>query len=181
MTPRKVQILKETVFSEAGEAADPPVVNAAALIVIENPFAGRFVEDLSPLFDIALQLGEQYMPQVVAQLSRPPLAYGKAAIVGLEGDVEHAAALLHPTLGKPMRAAVGGGENLIPSITKVASAGTAIDVPLAHKDETWSFNELDTMTLFVADAPRPREVLVIMAASDGGRPRPRVGKGRLVT
>ncbi len=181
MTPRKVQIVKETIYSEAGGAADPAVVRAAALIVIENPFAGRFVEDLSPLFDIGMTLGERFMAETAAQLAGPPKAYGKAAIVGIEGDLEHAAALLHPKLGKPMRAALGGGENIIPSVTKVAAAGTSIDVPLAHKDEIWSFDELDTMTLFVADAPRPREILMIMAVSDGGRPRPRVGKGRAVT
>jgi len=181
MTPRKVQILKETVFSEAGGAVERPIVRAAALIVIENPFAGRFVEDLSPLFDIGHDLGERYMPELAAELSGPPLAYGKAAIVGVEGDLEHAAALLHPKLGKPMRAALGGGENIIPSFTKVAAAGASIDVPLAHKDQTWSFDELDGMTLALADAPRPREILMIMAVSDGGRPRPRVGKGRLVT
>ncbi len=181
MTPRKVQIIKESVLSEAGGAADPPVVRAAALIVIDNPFAGRFVEDLSQLFDVAMALGERYMPEVAALLAGPPRSYGKAAIVGIEGDLEHAAALLHPKLGKPMRAALGGGEAIIPSTTKVAVAGTPIDVPLAHKDEIWSFDELDTMTLFLPDAPRPREIVMVMAASDGGRPRPRVGKGRAVT
>lgn len=181
MTPRKVQIIKETVFSEAGGAAETPVVRAAALIVIDNPFAGRFVEDLSELFDVSMALGDRYMPEVVAQLSGPAKAYGKAAVIGVEGDLEHAAAMLHPKLGKPMRAAVGGGENIIPAFSKVAPAGTSIDVPLAHKDEIWAFNELDGMTLFVGDAPRPREILLIMAASNGGRTRPRVGKGRLVT
>ncbi len=181
MTPRKVQLIKESVLSEAGGAADRPVVRAAALIVIENPFAGRFVEDLSQLFDVGMALGERYMPEVAALLEGPPRAYGKAAVVGIEGDLEHAAALLHPKLGKPMRAALGGGEAIIPSTTKVAVAGTPIDVPLAHKDEIWSFDELDTLTLFLPDAPRPREIMMVMAASDGARPRPRVGKGRAVT
>ncbi|GAB5468567.1 MAG: amino acid synthesis family protein [Rhodospirillales bacterium] len=181
MTPRKVQLIKETVLSEAGGPADPPATRAAVLLVLENPFAGRFVEDLSLLIDASLELGARYMPDVVALLAGPPRAYGKAAIVGVEGDVEHAAALLHPKLGKPMRAAVGGGEALIPATAKVAGCGTPIDVPLGHKDEIWSFDELDTLTLFLADAPRPREIVMIMAASDGTRPRPRVGKGRAVT
>jgi len=77
-----------------------------------------------------------------------------------------------------MRAACGGGEALIPSVTKVASAGAIIDVPLAHKDEVWSFDELDTMTVMVGDAPRPNEILMVMAYSDGGRPAARIGKGR---
>ena len=120
------------------------------------------------------------MPQAVALLPQPAMAYGKAAIVGVEGDLEHAAAILHPKLGKPMRAAVGGGEAIIPSATKVAAAGTLIDVPLGNKDNVWSFDELDTMTVCVADAPRPREILVAMVVSDGGRPNPRVGKGRAI-
>ena len=92
-----------------------------------------------------------------------------------------AAALLHPKLGKPMRAALGGGEATIPSVTKVAAAGAAIDVPLANKDNPWSFDELDSMTVSVADAPRPNEILAVMAIGTAGRPNPRVGKGRAVT
>jgi hypothetical protein len=99
----------------------------------------------------------------------------------VQGDIEHAAAILHPKLGKAMRFAVGGGEAVIPSTAKVASAGARIDVPLGHKDNVWSFNEIDTMTLGVEDAPRPDEILVIMAVSDGGRPDPRVGVGRVAT
>lgn len=181
MTPRKMQLIKECVASEAGQPADRLIVRAAALVVLENPFAGRYVEDLSQLFDLGQAMGERYMPEVAALLQRAPRAYGKAAVVGVNGDLEHAAALLHPKLGKPMRAALGGGEAIIPSTAKVAASGTPIDVPLAHKDEIWSFDELDCMTLFLADAPRPDEILMIMAASDGPRPGARVGKGRAVT
>ena len=155
-----------------------PVSRVAALAVVSNPYAGRFEEDLSPLFDLGQQVGEELAPLAVAMLDGPAKAYGKAAIVGVNGDLEHAAALLHPKLGKPMRAACGGGEALIPSVTKVASAGAIIDVPLAHKDEIWSFDELDAITVMVGDAPRPDEILMVMAYSDGGRPSPRVGKGR---
>ena len=110
----------------------------------------------------------------------PAVSYGKAAIVGVAGDFEHGGALIHPKLGKPMRAAVGGGEAIISSNVKVAPAGTAIDVPLAHKDDIWSFDHFDTMTVMVADAPRPDEIAVIMIAADGGRPSPRLGKGRVL-
>jgi len=178
MDIRKTLFIKEEVRGEAGRFADPPVTRVAALAVLANPFAGRFVEDLSPLFDIGQALGEELAAQAVALLPRPAKAYGKAAIVGVNGDWEHAAAVLHPKLGKPMRAACGGGEALIPSVTKVASAGATIDVPLAHKDEIWSFDELDSMTVMVGDAPRPDEILAIMVYADGGRPMPRVGKGR---
>jgi hypothetical protein len=94
--------------------------------------------------------------------------------------MELGAACVHPKLGRPMRAAVGGGEALIPSNVKVGPAGTAIDVPLGHKDNPWSFDHFDTMTLTVPDAPRPGEILIAMAIADGGRPRPRSGEGRIV-
>ncbi len=178
MTPRKILYVSETINAEMGSPAPLPVRRVAAVAVIDNPFAGRFVEDLSALFDIGMSLGEMLMPEAVALLDRPPVGYGKAAIVGVNGDVEHAAAVLHPKLGKPMRTAVGGGEAIIPSTTKVAGAGTLIDVPLANKDNIWSFDELDSLSVMVADAPRPNEIVVVMAVSDGGRPHPRVGKGR---
>jgi hypothetical protein len=176
----KTLFVKETVLTEAGSPAARPVTRVAAIAIIQNDFAGRTVQDLSPLFDLGMKLGEELVPQAVALLARPAMAYGKAAVVGVDGDLEHAAAVLHPKLGKPMRAAVGGGEAIIPSTTKVAAAGTLIDVPLGNKDNVWSFDELDTMTVSVADAPRSREVMVVMAVSDGGRPNPRVGKGRSV-
>lgn len=178
MATRKILFVKERVLAEAGSPAPEPVSRVAAIAVIDNPFAGRFAEDLSPLFDVGLALGEELMATAVGELDGAPRAYGKAAIVGVNGDVEHAAAVLHPKLGKPMRAAVGGGESIIPSNTKVAAAGTAIDVPLGNKDNIWSFDELDTLTVAVPDAPRPDEIVVIMAVSDGGRPHPRIGKGR---
>lgn len=178
---RKTLYIKEIVSREAGAPAPRPVSRVAAIAVIENPFSGRFVDDLSALFDVGLVLGDEMMPLAAAQLDGAPTAYGKAAIVGVNGDLEHAAAVLHPKLGKPMRAALGGGEAIIPSTTKVAAAGAIIDVPLANKDNIWSFDELDTMTVCVADAPRPDEILVVMAISDGGRPHPRVGKGRAAT
>lgn len=180
-TPRKTLFVVETVTAEMGSPAPRPVTRVAALAVIANPFAGRFAADLSPLFDLGLALGESLMPRAAALLPGPALVYGKAAIVGVNGDLEHAAAVLHPKLGKPMRAALGGGEAIIPSTAKVGAAGQTIDVPLANKDNPWSFDELDSMTLMVADAPRPDEILVIMAIGDGGRPHPRVGKGRAVT
>jgi hypothetical protein len=181
MNVRKTLYVKEIVAAEAGAPAPKPVSRVAAIAVVQNPYAGRAVDDLSPLFDLGTQLGEALMPEAVRLLNGPPLAYGKSAIVGVNGDLEHAAAVLHPKLGKPMRAAVGGGEAIIPSTTKVAAAGAPIDVPLGNKDNIWSFDELDTMTVFVPDAPRPDEIVVVMAVSDGGRPRPRVGKGRAVT
>jgi len=113
----------------------------------------------------------------VKMLGGDPVSYGKAALVGIDGDLEHGGATIHPKLGKPMRAAVGGGKSLIPSNAKVVAAGAAMDLPLGHKDEAWSFDHFDTMTVMIADAPRPDEIVVCMAVSDGPRPNPRCGKG----
>jgi hypothetical protein len=177
MDVRKTMTIKETIKADgAGKACDA-ITRVIALAVIRNPFAGRYVEDLSPLFDVGGRLGEQLMGEVVKMLAGPPVSYGKAAIVGVAGDLEHGAAMIHPKLGKPMRAAVGGGKALIPSNAKVAAAGAPIDLPLGHKDEAWSFDHFDTMTVMIADAPRPDEIVLCMAVSDGPRPHPRVGKG----
>jgi Amino acid synthesis len=178
---RKIVFVEERVLAEAGKAVAKPITRVAGIAVIQNPFAGQgYVEDLASLFDVGAKLGEALMPDVVRRLPNPATSYGKAAIVGVNGDFEHGGALIHPKLGKPMRAAVGGGDAIISSNVKVAPAGSAIDVPLAHKDDIWSFDHFDTMTVMVADAPRPDEIMVVMIAADGGRPAPRVGKGRIL-
>ena len=181
MEIRKIVYTRETVFGEGGGKAARPVNRAVALAVIENPFAGRFVEDLGPLFDIGGALGDRLMPELVTLLGGKVVAYAKAAIVGVQGDAEHGHALIHPRLGKPMRSAVGGGREVICSNVKVAAAGASIDMPLANKDNIWSFDDFCTMTVCVADAPRPAEVVVAMAISDGGRTSPRIGKGPVTT
>ena len=179
MNARKTLITKETVYADGGRDAQRAITRVAAIAVIKNPNAGRFTEDLSAMFDLGVAIAERLMPDLVAALPGKPIAYGKAAIVGVNGELEHAAALIHPKMGKPIRAAIGGGESIIPSTSKVAAAGTAIDVPLGHKDNVWSFDEIDTMTVSVADAPRPDEVVVLIALADGPRPHARVGKGRV--
>ncbi|MDP6567320.1 MAG: amino acid synthesis family protein [Alphaproteobacteria bacterium] len=175
MDIRKIVTISETIEADGQGEACAPITRVAALAVVKNPFAGRVVEDLSPLFDIGGGLGERLMGDAVALLGGPPVSYGKAAIVGSAGDLEHGGAMIHPKLGKPMRAAVGGGKALIPSNAKVAALGAPIDLPLGHKDDPWSFDHFDTMTVMVADAPRPDEIILCMAMADGGRPRARVG------
>jgi hypothetical protein len=181
MEIRKIVLTRETVYAEAGRKAARPINRAVAIAVIENPFAGRSVEDLSPLFDIGGALGDRLMPELARLLDGKVVAYSKAAIVGTLGDVEHGHALVHPKLGKPMRAAVGGGKEVICSNVKVAAPGASIDMPLANKDNIWSFDDFCTMTVSVADAPRPGEIVVAMAISDGGRPWPRIGKGPITS
>ena len=177
MDIRKTVIVKETILADGTGKACKPITRVVAAAVIRNPCAGRYVEDLSPLFDMGGQLGEKLMADAVKMLAGPAVSYGKGAIVGMAGDMEQGGATVHPKLGKPMRAAVGGGKAVIPSNVKVAAAGTAIDLPLGPKDEPWSFDHFDTLTVAVADAPRPDEIVVCMAVTDGGRPNPRCGKG----
>ena len=173
---RKTLLLRDTVTSVMGHAADRPIVRAVALAVIGNPFAGRYVEDLTELFEAGRALGEQLMPDLVRMLSQSPVSYGKGAIVGVNGEFEHGGACIHPMLGKPMRAAVGGGKAVIPSNVKVAACGASLDVPLGHKDDVWSFDHFDTVTVSTPDAPRTDEIIVVLAVADGGRLLPRCGK-----
>lgn len=177
MEVRKILTIREVVEADGFGKSCDPITRVACLAVFKNPFAGRHGGDLSALFDIGGQLGERLMNDAVGMLGGAPVSYGKAAIVGVAGDLEHGGAVIHPKLGKPMRAAVGGGKALIPSNAKIAALGTPIDLPLGHKDDAWSFDHFDTMTLAVADAPRPEEIVLCMAVADGGRPHPRVGSG----
>jgi len=173
---RKTLLLRETLTSDMGQVANRPVVRAVAMAVIANPIAGRYVEDLTELFEAGRAIGEQLMPDLARMLPHDPVSYGKGAIVGLNGEFEHGGACIHPMLGKPMRSAVGGGKAVIPSNVKVAACGANLDVPLTHKDDTWSFDHFDTITVSMPDAPKPDEILVVMAVADGGRLHPRCGK-----
>lgn len=179
MELRRLAFSSEELMADAGGRLARPVRRAAGLAVIANPYAGRLVEDLSPLFEVGFELGTLLMKRVVDLLGAEPASYGKAAVVGTLGEVEHGAALIHPKLGKSMREAVGGGQAIIPSNAKVAAPGSLIDIPLGHKDNVWSFDHFDTMSVCVPDAPRADEIVVIMAVADAGRPRPRVGQGRI--
>lgn len=181
MDIRKTVIVRETVHAEGGHAAEPPVNRVAGIAIIANPYAGRAVEDLSDLFQLGHDLGARLMADLPAHLAGPTVSYGKAAIVGVNGDLEHGHALLHPMLGKAMRGPIGGGKAIIPSAAKVGAAGASLDIPLGHKDDVWSFDHFDAMSACVTDSPRPDEILMAIALADGGRPAPRVGKARAVT
>jgi hypothetical protein len=172
---RKIVTIREITYSELGVAAPNPVVRAIGLAVIHNPFAGKFVEDLRPLFEAGAELGERLMPELVKLLDGPAVSYGKGAIVGVQGEMEHGGACVHPMLGKPMRAAIGGGKAVIGSNVKVAPPGAILDIPLGHKDDSWSFAHFDTVTVSIADSPRPHEILVAMVIADGGRLNNRCG------
>lgn len=175
---RKTAVIVEETLRDVGRAVDPPTRKAAALAVIANPCAGRYVEDLGALIEIGAELGGMLGEMCVAALGiRPGAAesFGKAAIVGENGEWEHAAAVLHPKLGAPLRKAVEKGAALVPSVKKLGGPGTAIDVPLGHKDAAYVRSHFDGMEVRLADAPRADEILVAVAVTDSGRPFPRIG------
>jgi amino acid synthesis protein len=176
MEIRRLQTVKDRISFEGGAPAIMPVTRVAVCAVIANPLAGVVTDDLGILIPFGAELGEYLIKEAVRALGGAAVSYGKGAIVGTSGDIEHAAAIIHPRMGKPMRDAVGGGQAIIPSNVKIGAAGAAIDIPLGHKDDVWSFNEIDTMTVSVSGAPRPDEIVVIAAVADGGRPRPRVSR-----
>lgn len=175
---RKIIVQLEETRLEMGVSVKPPTRRALAMAVIANPCAGRYVESLEALTTIGEELGGLLGKKCVEALGiRPEQAesYGKAAIVGESGELEHAAAILHPKLGAPLRQAVGKGAALVPSAKKVGGLGTAIDVPLGHKDAAFVRSHFDAIEARVADAPRAGEIVVAVAVTDSGRPLPRVG------
>ena len=175
---RKLATFVEETRSEMGRAIEPPTRRAAAVAVIENPCAGKYVEDLSELMDIGEELGELLTQRAVAALGIAPTtaeSYGKAAAVGENGEIEHAAAILHPKLGTPVRRVLGKGAALIPSSKKRGGMGVAVDIPLGHKDAAFVRSHFDGMEVRVNDAPRANEILVAVAVTDSGRPLARVG------
>lgn len=175
---RKIVTLVEEVRSEMDRPVSPPARRAAALAVIRNPFAGRYVEDLSDLIAIGEDLGGLLAARLVAALGGDAgriESYGKAAAVGAEGELEHAAALLHPKMGAPVRAALGRGLALIPSSKKRVGTGAAFDVPLGHKDAAFVRTHFDGMEVRIPDAPRADEIVLALAFAETGRPLPRVG------
>ncbi len=177
MTPdaiRRTQFILDTTSSEGGVAVAVPTVRVAVLAAIRNPLAHAASGSLQSLVDLSREVAAQCLPRAIALLGVPCDAYGKGAVVGTGGELEHAAALLHPALGAPMRAAIGGGKAIIGAAAKVGAPGTVIDVPINHKDDIWSFDHLDTMTVAMNDAPRPDEILLVMVFASGGRIRARV-------
>ncbi len=176
MEIRKMVTVVEDVFADGAKKADKPIRKVAAIAIIKNPYAGVYQEDLSSLIDDGEALGKILGERAVAALEgRTPESYGKAAIVGEKGEYEHAAALLHPKLGTPLRNAVGGGKAIIPSVKKLGSMGDTIDIPLHFKDAAFVRSHFDGITVSVNDAPKADEILVAVAVTDGGRPHARVG------
>jgi len=170
-------IVEETCI-DGVKTLEKPTRKAACAAVFTNPYAGKYQEDLSLLYAWSEELGEILTKKAVAALGIEPdkvESYGKAAISGMAGEREHCAALMHPALGKPIRANVGGGKALLPSAKKMGGPGCAIDLPLGHKDAAFVRSHFDAMEVRVPDAPKNDELVLIVGVTDSGRPAPRVG------
>jgi hypothetical protein len=175
---RKIIVQVDEVLQEAGQAVNPPTRRALAMAVIANPYAGKYSDNLDLLIAIGEELGGLLGERCVKALGIQPQeaqSYGKAAIVGEAGELEHAAAILHPKLGAPLRLAVSKGAALVPSAKKQGTLGTAIDVPLGHKDAAFVRSHFDAMEARVSDAPRANEIVVAVVVTDSGRPLARIG------
>lgn len=175
---RKIVVRVEETRTEMGRPVAPPTRKAVAIAVIANPHAGRYSESLDDLVEIGAELGGLLGARCVAALGILPAqaeSYGKAAMVGEAGELEHAAAILHPKMGAPLRLAVEKGAALVPSSKKIGAPGVTLDVPLGHKDAAYVRSHFDAIEVHLNDAPRADEILVAVAVTDSGRPLARVG------
>ena len=174
---RKICTIVEETWADGQKSLEKPTRKAAA-VVFKNPYAGQYQEDLSLLYSWSEELGEMLTKKAVAALGIEPRevqSYGKAAIAGEQGELEHCAAMMHPKLGKPMRDNVGGGKALVPSAKKLGYPGAAIDVPLGFKDAAFVRSHFDAMEVRVPDAPRADELVLTVVVTDSGRPLARIG------
>jgi hypothetical protein len=170
MKMRRIALYVETVYSEGGEPLGTSVRRGFAAAVIANPCLAE--GDLALAIDCGAELGAHLTEQLLAALGwkeGTALAYGKAAIVGVSGSTEHAAAVLHPRMGKPIRALIGQGKAIIPSTAKRGEPGARIDIPLHKADDEWDFAALDSIEAHVPDAPLPDELVILVALASGGR------------
>lgn len=176
---RKVVVQSEEIHREMGRAVNPPARKVVSAVVVKNPYAGKYVEDLSPLYDLGAEIGGFLAQRAVKALGVAPdevVAYGKGAIVGLDGEIEHAAAILHPKFGAPVRKAVFKGDAIIPGTKKMGGPGALIVMPITNKNDIWVFDDMDGAEISIADAPRPDEMLVALVLAVGGRPLHRISK-----
>jgi hypothetical protein len=173
---RKIVTIVEEVRMEAGRPVEPPIRRVVTAAVLANPFAGRYVEDLSELIAESVALSGTLSAIAVAHLvGKPVHSYGKGGIVGTKGELEHVAAMLHPEFGAPLREACGGGKAIIPSAKKRGAPGATLDIPVHYKDAAFVRSHFDAVELRIADAPDDDELVIAVAVTDGGRPLPRVG------
>lgn len=173
---RKIVSVVEEINSEGGRADGAPLRKAAVAVVFRNPYAGRpFTEDLTGLVDASAELGGLIGERCTEVLGAPVESHGKGVMVGIAGEQEHGNAAKTTSFGNPFREAFGGGRAWLPSTTKRCATGAQIDIPLCYKDEIWVRSHYDTITIAIADAPAPDEIVLIGAVASRGRLNARVG------
>lgn len=173
---KKMTIVREEFYEEAGQRAETPLCRLAVIAVVQNPAVGAYRQDLQAMIDASARLGREMADRLAEAFS--PLkvqSYGKAAIVGVAGEQEHGNALVSTVFADPFREAIGGGNAWISSITKIATVGTLVDIPLNHKDDVYVRSHYDTMSVGLPDSPRPDEIAVVFAVTNRGRLNARVG------
>lgn len=171
------EVVEESLANESGVPADgEPLKKIVIAAVVGNPYAGVFSHDLSMLTQPSEQLGSEFGRRLLAANRGSRVeSYGKACIVGVNGEYEHGNACLTSAFADPIRAALGGAKAWIPSTGKRGGPGTGIDVPLAHKDALYVRSHYDTITVTFADVPAPDEILIIFATANRGRLHARLG------
>jgi hypothetical protein len=174
---RKIAMLFEEIYHEGGPPPAKPLVRAAILAVARNPYAGRYVDDVMPLMEALGPLGSDLAKRLLDALGGDPRAiegYGKGAIIGSAGELEHGA-LWHAPGGYAMREALQGAKAIVPSCKKVGDMGTRLDVPITHIQASYVRSHFDAMEVGVADAPRPDEIVFALVMTTGGRVHARAG------
>jgi hypothetical protein len=175
-TIRKIHLQVEEIRHDGGPPPIKPQLRGAIAAVISNPYAGRHVEDITPMMEALKPLGMELTNRLVAALGGKNAieAYGKGSIIGTDGELEHGA-LWHVPGGYAMREVLGSAKAIVPSATKVGAAGTTLDIPIHHKDAAYVRSHFDAIEVRVADAPRPGEIVYLLGMTTGGRVHARVG------
>jgi len=174
---RKVVRVVEEIFHEGGPRAEVPLRRAAALTVIRNPFAGRYVEQIEEFMNDLKPLGLEMAKSLVAELggdAKVVEGYGKGAIVGADGEIEHGA-LWHVPGGYAMREILNGAKAIVPSTKKIGGPGTRLDVPITHINASYVRSHFDAMEVGISDAPRADEMVLALVMTTGARIHARVG------
>ena len=173
---RKLVVSVEEVWHDKGPRLTVPLLRGSCAAVVKNPYAGRYVEDIQPLMEALKPLGREMAVRLVAALGGPGKieAYGKGALIGLAGELEHGA-LWHVPGGYGMRDLLPGSHAIVPSVTRIGVAGSPIDIPIHHRVAAYVRSHFDTLEVRVADSPRPDEMLLVIGMTTGPRPHARVG------
>lgn len=170
----RITVIEQEIWMHAGRAVAPPARRVAACGLLRNPFSGTPArDDHDALAELSVEAGEVLTEATLKRLDATPAAYGKAAVVGVNGDLEHAAAMIHVRLGLAMRRGIGTGRALIPGNAKVGGPGTPVDLVFGGIDEGWDYDAMDTMTVVVPEGPGPDEILLIVGFATG-RPNARI-------